>query len=519
MNTKSLSFMLRIALVTAGYALLAAIAMASFAMVASAQSVGSADSPELRLGYQVGEHTTTFRASLDKPVGNGFLLVGHACDDPSDFDLSQVTVLGSKSLAPGDTTLEMTVDNGWLESIDPFMMHLAAVVLPVAPDQVVVTPAQPFLIGVPACEQLSFNFTASGEGLEAGEEIQEQWAAIGFHVSAENKVPGHPDKVIIYDSSNPTPEDPDLVTPGYGDGNDEALGNLMIVAENDEDGDGDGLVDVPDDEAGGGIITMDFDDPVTFCSITLVDLDDGGGSEIRFYDSVGTEIGTLDLMPGGDNSVQTIGGLFPGVSTMEVDFVSSGGIASFAFMFCPTRINFDLSTTGVPTGLEAGEVVTSQFAGLGLEVSANSFGPHDQAILFDTDAPTGGDFDLGAANQGLVLIIPEDTTDGDGDGMVDDPDDERDGGVLILEFDAAVQWQGATVLDVDFDETVFFEAYDATGALITTVPVPPGGDGSVQIVTPPPVDNVSRLELHLSSSGALAGLLYCPDPFIDPPAE
>ena len=113
----------------------------------------------------------------------------------------------------------------------------------------------------------------------------------GVTLSAESDGTGT-DTLIIFDSANPTGGDGDLQTPGPGANNDEALGNLLIIAENTVDGDGDGLVDVPDDEENGGTIVIDFDRPVTMCALGLLDLDKGGiGSVIRFLDDAETEAG------------------------------------------------------------------------------------------------------------------------------------------------------------------------------------------------------------------------------------
>lgn len=98
---------------------------------------------------------------------------------------------------------------------------------------------------------------------------------------------GGPDLCIVFDSSDPTGGDDDLGTPneefggpGEGEGgepggagpNDQALGKLLVVAENDCDADHDGLVDEPDDESGGGVITLSFSHAGRV-SFTLVDVD------------------------------------------------------------------------------------------------------------------------------------------------------------------------------------------------------------------------------------------------------
>lgn len=388
-----------------------------------------------------------------------------------------------------------------------------------AQQRVRLSPYDSLMLGTLPCGELDFDFDANGDPLQAGEELLEQYAAAGLHISADNKTPGHPDKAILFDSSNPTGEDDDLVTPGPGPNNTVAQGLLMIVAEDDVDLDMDGLVDDPDDEAGGGVITFRFDDVATFCDITLVDLDDGGGSELRFYLGA-TLVDTVPLPSGPDNGVQTVSGLVEVFDRMEVDLVGSGAVASFGFYFCPARVNFDTYTAGLPTGLEAGEELTEQLAGLGMHVSAlnNTLGHPDKAILFDTANVTGEDTDLvtpgyGVNNDealGLVLIIAEDDVDMDVDGLVDDPDDERFGGVLRFEFDFEVEFVSAKLLDIDTNEAGALELYDGSNVLITSIPLMNLGDNSVQTVEAE-VFGVRRIDVVLSGSGAIADLAFCPD--------
>lgn len=95
-------------------------------------------------------------------------------------------------------------------------------------------------------------------------------------------------------------------------------------------------------------------------------------------------------------------------------------------------------------GFSAGDNVTSvSVAGATASVSAT--GGIDQAWVFDTDNPTGGDFDLAApfldsgATPGNVLIIQEND-----DGV---PDDAGAGGTITFVFDRAVRFLGFDAFD------------------------------------------------------------------------
>jgi hypothetical protein len=375
------------------------------------------------------------------------------------------------------------------------------------------------------CQVLDFDFTIGPVEPEAGQVLSGDWADIGLHISAENNVAGHPDKAIVFDSSNPTGEDPDLATPGYGPGNDEPLGNLLIVAEDDVDLDLDGFVDDPDDETGGGWLNFDFDEPVTLCSTQILDIDDQGPTRVLVSFADGSPQAVLFVPNGGDNSVQWISLHYTGVSRLQFAFSGSGAIADVRFEPCPSVLSFDETMTGEPINLRAGTVMTDQFVeGLGLSISAlNNFdfpSAHpDKALIFDTALPTGGDTDLatpgyGTGNDtalGKVLIIAENDVDADLDGFVDDPDDEAIGGVLRFDFDGPVLFLGGTVVDIDSTEGAYFSLRDENDVEIGTLPVVSMGDNSVQVVEPEgaPV-GVRAVELHLSGSGALARLRWCP---------
>ncbi len=157
-------------------------------------------------------------------------------------------------------------------------------------------------------------------------------------------------------------------------------------------------------------------------------------------------------------------------------------------------------------------------------------------MIFNSSQPTGGDWDLGSPNeafggpgrgagggegqpgenrlpQGNVLIISEDMDS-------TDPDDYWAGGTFILTFEQPMDISAVHLLDIDSDETSGSVAgFDASGNEIVRVWIPALGNNSFQIL---PLDftDISRLEVHLESSGALAVVEICeelpPEPSATP---
>jgi len=173
----------------------------------------------------------------------------------------------------------------------------------------------------------------------------------GFTLSVTNNG-GGPHSLVIFDSAAPTGDDPDLGSPnetfggpGIGQGgqagqpgvNEDALGNLLVIAEDIEDVDPeDGLVDDPDDEAGGGLVHFDFDEPVLIDAILLVDIDERSRAGITLFR--GSEVaGTTAAGQLGDNSCEAISLAGFGVATrLEIDLIGSGGIGWIRFGTPPT---------------------------------------------------------------------------------------------------------------------------------------------------------------------------------------
>jgi hypothetical protein len=194
-------------------------------------------------------------------------------------------------------------------------------------------------------------------------------------------------------------------------------------------------------------------------------------------------------------------------------------------------LNFDRLPDGSP--LPSGTLVAQQWAALGFSISAtnNNGGHPQQAILFGSDWPTGGDLDLGTPHddfggpgrgaggalgspgqndraRGMLLVIAEDLSDGDQNGLVDDPADEQQGGSLLLTLNAPRYIESLTLVDIDsLAAQVRLTRADGSISLHS---VPALGANSISTVLLQ-ADSVVLIEVILPGEGALAEVLYCPD--------
>ena len=192
----------------------------------------------------------------------------------------------------------------------------------------------------------------NGSPLAKGQFITNQYLDdIGLTISGESNHGNRTGDVIIFDSSNPSGGDWDLGTPneaygGPGRGsagtdpagrNDVAEGNIIILAENVNDGNGDGLVDNPDDDAAGGTITFDFANPITIQAFTMVDLDDHANNIITLTFADGRPDLVVSVPQIGNNSRKIVttkeadGSDADGVIRATVTFSGSGGIAGICY--------------------------------------------------------------------------------------------------------------------------------------------------------------------------------------------
>ena len=182
-----------------------------------------------------------------------------------------------------------------------------------------------------------------------------------------------------------------------------------------------------------------------------------------------------------------------------------------------------------PTGATVSVNPYTEFA---LSCVNGGSGPNS-IVVFDSQNPTGGDWDLGSPNEDFsgpgvgwggskhssgandrdwnnLLIIAEDVLDSDGDGLVDDPDDEGDGGVFIFEFEQAVAVLRVVLIDIDCDETAEVRLFNSVG-IVATLPAQALGSNSVQALDASAYLGIHRMEVELSSSGAIGEFEYVLD--------
>lgn len=212
-----------------------------------------------------------------------------------------------------------------------------------------------------AFRSLNFDRLPDGSPLAAGTPIAQQWAALGFSISATNNTSGHPNQALIFGSDWPTGFDFDLGTPhddfggpGMGIGgapgmpgqNDRARGNLLIIAEDLNDGNLDGLVDDPSDELFGGSLTLSLNAPRYIESLTLVDID-SLPAEVRLTQANGN-ISTHSVPALGANSISTA--LLQVDSVVEIRITLPGEGALAEVLYCPARGGAAFTDVSIPCG-------------------------------------------------------------------------------------------------------------------------------------------------------------------------
>jgi hypothetical protein len=476
-----------------------------------------ANNPLVGYSKRVANATTAYAEITGEP-GAPFVLFAHAAGQP--FELGTAFPVFGGMLSPlGHISAAMAVPGahnlpaGTVVGVTAVFLHNG---------QLFQTGSSQIPIGAASDVQcVDFDFAPGFSEPQKGEQITNQYASFGLNVAAFNGASG-PDKAIIFNSDEPTGGDFDLATPGYGTGNDQALGKLLIIAENDFDGDANGEVDEPDDERFGGTLRFDFDDPTFIASAKLVDIDDLAPSSLEF---------TIDGVPGttivpvidvGDNGIQEVFVGLDNVTRMDLILGGSGAIAELCLVPCPITVDFDETTTGMPLDLPAGTQITNQFNDVGLSISALAglAGLPNKAIIFDSGNPTGGDPDLGTPGPGIgndtflgnLLILAENDNDVDMDGLVDDPDDSAVGGQIFLNWDRDVTFFSMTIIDVDSPEIDGLALFDEFNNQLLAFDFGPIGDNSVQTFSSMAgIQNVRRAVVLFSGSGGIDNFRFCPE--------
>lgn len=173
-----------------------------------------------------------------------------------------------------------------------------------------------------------------------------------------------------------------------------------------------------------------------------------------------------------------------------------------------TVIDFESDGFGNP--LSNGDVITNQFANLGLNISAT--GGSGDARIFDTSLPsqvwdndlfTPGPHPTNNVALGNVLIV-------DNDNPRTAPDDDPNGGSLFFAWDFPIDLEYVDLLDIEGNEGVTITARDVSNAVIQSLGVSGLGNNSFQQVDLDPLlwTGVRQLEIAFSSSGATTAVAY-----------
>ena len=190
------------------------------------------------------------------------------------------------------------------------------------------------------------------------------------------------------------------------------------------------------------------------------------------------------------------------------------GVSLAATTVCATNIDF--------SGFDAGTIIDNEYyTTLGVTVSAVGVGnAPDAAVIFDTDNPTGGDFDLaapfsagpgngfGSISPGNVLILQEnDTCDAF---TCSDPDDQgrRPGGTISFAFDNAVTISSIDFFDVEGPEAGTVVLFDAGGDVLNTLDIVSTGGDNLWYRLMIDVGGVYSMDINMGGSGAIDNIQY-----------
>jgi len=228
------------------------------------------------------------------------------------------------------------------------------------------------------------------EGFAAGTVIDDEYAAIGVTISAQRATNNNAaNDAMVFDSANPTGGDPDLQTFNQG--------NLLIVSEDNDSND-------PDD-AVGGVITFDFDNPSRIFDLKVVDTEEGGTVEL--FDADGASLGVIDLPNLQDGGLEQVMIDVDGVSQMVVTLNGSGAIDDICLVpgqpepgSLSGRYFFDADRDGLDNDVDNG------ISGIQVELlDENGVGLN---VFETTDAQGNYSFgDLAAGTYGVKFTDPD----------------------------------------------------------------------------------------------------------------
>jgi hypothetical protein len=147
-------------------------------------------------------------------------------------------------------------------------------------------------------------------------------------------------------------------------------------------------------------------------------------------------------------------------------------------------------------------------------ITVDSSGYYDIAMIFDSSYPTGGDWDLKSPGKGTnnkvplgnLIIISE-------DGNSTDPDDQVGGGTVWVEFFEPTKVTGLKLIDYEKEKDLIITFLDEDDKTKGQLNSPQGiGDNGVWIPSGIEVDGVKKIQFVSTTSGAIASIDYCACP-------
>ncbi len=221
--------------------------------------------------------------------------------------------------------------------------------------------------GVCPEDGIDFETDADGNALAKGTVIDGEFAGFGISVTT-NDPDDNP--AMIFDTAMPTGGDDDLQTPGYGPGNNTALGNVLIISEDGDSSD-------PDDNNNGGTLTFTFAEDTEIASVGLLDIDQNETATATVFDGDGDEITSVMVDGVGDNGVQRIALDAMGVRRLEIELSSTGAVTDLDIV-CPGSVCEDVTVDLVPIGS-----TTIPADGGRLRFDVTIVNPSDEVCVFD----------------------------------------------------------------------------------------------------------------------------------------
>ncbi len=191
---------------------------------------------------------------------------------------------------------------------------------------------------------------------------------------------------------------------------------------------------------------------------------------------------------------------------------------------CLPNLDFSQDANGNP--LPSGTIIDEQFASWGLHITSDNQGSH-ATMIFDSEAITGGDTDLGTPNQnfggpgigtgGQAGKIGE-NNQALGNSLIlansnnAPANDFSGGGEFTFSFDTPMDISYLEIVDIDYGEIENrVRLYDSSNNLLLEKRIIAYGNNSYQVVVLGTAD-VSKMVIEIEGSGSIQTLNFCDAP-------